>query len=120
MAGQLTRISGLWLKDTNRGPVISGGLKPDARAAILKALENPDDLFEIVIFQNDRRDKDTSPTHNLCIGAGRARTAQEPRAEKPATYDRQEPVRGPVEQTSSFPPHAGVDAKVDDPDDLPF
>ena len=115
MAGQTTRITGLWSKDTSRGVVLSAALKPEAKAALLKALDT-DDLLEVVVFVNDRRDKDSSPTHNLCIGAGRARTAQEPREAEPAPADAGTPVRG-----KAWRGEAGTSPKsADDEDSTPF
>lgn len=71
-SGNLIRISGLWQKDTRSGPVLSAQLKPDARKALLEALAGDDDA-EIVVFVNGKRDRDSSPTHNLCLSIGNGR-----------------------------------------------
>jgi hypothetical protein len=118
-----TNITGLWEKDTKRGKVLSAKLSPASRQKLLDALADPDKLLEAVVFVNDRRDKDSSPSHNLVlVEQGAPRTAQEPREAPASPQGRQERDRGPVERESSFPAHPGVNGAVayDDPDNLPF
>jgi len=98
MASDLKRICGMWARDTKRGKVISVALTQaiaDQLVAVIQGSPNG----ELVLFENDRRDKDSSPTHNLCVGVGKgARTPQEPRAatgmpEQAETGERRAPAQ---------------------------
>ncbi len=67
MSSTYTSITGLWARETKRGTVISAALKPDVREKLLAALADPDALLEVVVFQQDRRENERSPTHSLVI-----------------------------------------------------
>jgi hypothetical protein len=61
-----TSLTGLWSRDTARGVVLSAKLTDATKQAIRAAIDEPGD-GELVVFTNDKRDNEKSPTHRLVI-----------------------------------------------------
>ena len=123
MASSYIPIGGLWERKTSRGPVLSCQVNPAIRQKLLAALA-VDEMYELTIFVNDRRDKPNSPTHNLVLSVSGARPAA------PAPSDVERSVNAPGAQPATGKGHPGVmgedfirnpaPKRELDADDIPF
>lgn len=116
MPGKYTTLTGLWSKDTQRGQVLSCKLTPATRDKIRAALDGVPDPAELVVFVNDRRDKDTSPTHTLVVAVSEPRpgggTGAAPQAARES-----KPVPAAAQRVLEAFPEASL---PEDEDPIPF
>jgi len=69
MSKRYVNITGLWQRDSQRGTILSGGLTPDTLDKLRSVLADPDINVnsQLVVFVNDKKKHDRSPTHNLVV-----------------------------------------------------